>query len=162
MGLTLRELYGIIAGEEEGNMTDKYVLSGSLALRAEALGGHEIGRLKPEDIAGNIAAATLLHQQALTSIWELHEAREEISLLREERYKLMSENASLREVMARYEEVQSKGYVEILLSAILGFGMAEAAREPLNPIGWIILGLALVAILCSILPRLVRRKGEKK
>jgi len=160
--LTVWELHAIIAGEGEVIMTDKYVLSGSLALRAEALGGHEIGRLKPEDIAGNITAATLLHQQALTSIWELHEAREDNSFLRQRVGNLLDENASLREIKARYELVEDRGFLEMVLSALLGFGISQVMSDPENPIGRIVLIVSGLAILCSVLPRWIRRKGASK
>lgn len=143
-------------------MADKYAIEGSLGLRLEALGGEQILKLRPEEIAQSIEAVTLLHTQLVTTIYELHEAREDISLLRERLDKLSSDNTSLREIKARYELVEGRGYLEMVLSALLGIGISQVMSAIRNPIGWTVLILSGLAILCSILPRLLRRKGGNK
>lgn len=151
-------------------MVDKWAVPGELGLIMEAYGGAEIARLKPEDIVKDVTSVKLLQTHLVTTLYRLYEASEEMKLLREQRESLRQENTLLRANKARYEEIESKGYVEMLLSVILGFAIAYAQASQASPTALIFLGLSLVAVLCSASPRLLRlivphlptRKGGQK
>ena len=145
-------------------MPDSEAVIDPIELQREAMAGLATTELKMEELC-NPTAVRLIIGQRLVNLAELEGLKREAADLRSENRQLIDSRDALRVDLARSEERDLVSWIEIPVSAVLGFSFTLALDEASWMLGVILL-IMMVAILfflrLSYLVALVRRALGKE